>query len=98
LDHVNFRDPKFTRVEMSDMKILDHGTAAVVTCRGTFEGPQFAGDTVFLDVVCQEIIADEPRAFVIRRGMRVGTGSVELPVSYDKARFGCATTDIYPQT
>jgi hypothetical protein len=32
--------PKFTRVEMSDMKIIDHGTAAVVTCRGTNEAPQ----------------------------------------------------------
>jgi len=30
--------PKFTRVEMSDMKIIDHGTAAVVTCRGIYEG------------------------------------------------------------
>jgi hypothetical protein len=25
---------------MSDMKIIDHGTAAVVTCRGTYEAPQ----------------------------------------------------------
>src|SRR6266550_3444148 len=31
--------PKFTRVEMSDMNIIDYGVAAVVTCRGTFEGP-----------------------------------------------------------
>jgi hypothetical protein len=31
--------PKFTRVEMTDMKIIDHGTAAVVTCRGTYESP-----------------------------------------------------------
>jgi hypothetical protein len=31
--------PKFTRVEMSDMNIIDHDVAAVVTCRGTFEGP-----------------------------------------------------------
>ena len=30
--------PKFSRVEMSDMKIIDHGTAAVVTCRGIYEG------------------------------------------------------------
>jgi len=28
---------KFTRVEMSDMTILDQGTAAVVTCTGTYE-------------------------------------------------------------
>jgi hypothetical protein len=31
--------PKFTRVEMSDVNIIDHGVAAVVTCRGTYEGP-----------------------------------------------------------
>lgn len=30
---------KFTRVEMSDMKIVDHGNTAVVTCEGTYEGP-----------------------------------------------------------
>jgi len=30
---------KFTRVEMSDMIIVDHGVAAVVTCTGTYEGP-----------------------------------------------------------
>jgi hypothetical protein len=32
--------PKFTRVEMSSMKIVDHGAAAVVTCNGTYEGSQ----------------------------------------------------------
>ena len=30
---------KFTRVEMSDMIIVDQGVAAVVTCTGTYEGP-----------------------------------------------------------
>src|SRR6185369_5663025 len=30
---------KFTRVEMSEMTILDHGSTAVVTCTGTYEGP-----------------------------------------------------------
>jgi len=29
--------PKFTGVHMSDMQITDHGAAAVVTCRGTYE-------------------------------------------------------------
>jgi uncharacterized protein DUF4440 len=28
--------PKFTRVDMSDITILDHGTAAVVTCKGVY--------------------------------------------------------------
>jgi hypothetical protein len=37
--HQPGKGPKFSRVEISDMKIVDHGTAAVVTCRGTYEGP-----------------------------------------------------------
>ena len=41
---------KFTRVEMSDMKIVDHGVAAVVTCKGKFEGPQFTGTLKFMRV------------------------------------------------
>ena len=32
-------DPKFTRVEMTDMEIVEHGDAAVVTCKGTYESP-----------------------------------------------------------
>ena len=42
--------PKFTRVEMSDMKIIDHGTAAVVTCRGSYEGPKSSASLKFLRV------------------------------------------------
>jgi hypothetical protein len=38
--HQPGHDPKFTRVEMSSMKIVDHGAAAVVTCKGTYEGSQ----------------------------------------------------------
>ena len=34
------RGPKFTRVEMTDMQIIDQGMAAVVTCQGRYEGPQ----------------------------------------------------------
>jgi len=34
------KGPKFTRVEMSGMKIVDHGIAAVVTCQGNYESPQ----------------------------------------------------------
>jgi uncharacterized protein (TIGR02246 family) len=36
--HQPGREQKFTRVEMRDMQILDHGRAAVVTCTGVFEG------------------------------------------------------------
>jgi hypothetical protein len=42
--------PKFTRVEMSDMKIIDHGTAAVVTCRGIYEGPKSSVSLKFMRV------------------------------------------------
>ena len=35
--HQPGKSPKFTDVQMSDMKIIDHGTAAVVTCRGTYK-------------------------------------------------------------
>jgi Domain of unknown function (DUF4440) len=38
--HQPGKGPKFTRVEMSDMRIVDHGLAAGVTCTGTYESPQ----------------------------------------------------------
>ena len=38
--HQPGKRPKFTHVEMSDMKILDHGIAAVVMCKGTYENSQ----------------------------------------------------------
>ena len=41
---------KFTRVERSDMIIIGHGTAAVVTCRGTYEGPQSSVTLKFMRV------------------------------------------------
>ena len=44
------KGPKFTRVEMSNMKITDHGTVAVVTCQGSFERPQFNGTLKFMRV------------------------------------------------
>jgi hypothetical protein len=34
--HKPGRGQKFLDVQMSDMKILDHGVAAVVTCKGTY--------------------------------------------------------------
>jgi uncharacterized protein (TIGR02246 family) len=42
--------PKFTRVEMSELKIVDHGVAAVVTCTGTFEGPRGTATLKFMRV------------------------------------------------
>ena len=44
------KGPKFTKVEMSDFKILEHGLAAVVTCTGTYEGPQWSGTIKFMRV------------------------------------------------
>jgi hypothetical protein len=41
---------KFTRVEMSDMRIIDHGVAAVVTCTGTYEGPNGVATLRFMRV------------------------------------------------
>lgn len=34
------KGPKCTRVEMSDMTIVDHRLAAVVTCKGFYENAQ----------------------------------------------------------
>jgi hypothetical protein len=48
--HQPGKGPKFTRVEITDMKIVDHGSAAVVTCKGVYEGPQFSGTLKFMRV------------------------------------------------
>jgi len=48
--HQPGKAPKFTRVEMSDMTILDHGTAAVVTCTGTFEHARGSATLAFMRV------------------------------------------------
>jgi hypothetical protein len=42
--------PKFTRVDVTNVQIVDHGVAAVVTCTGTFEGPQGTFTLNFLRV------------------------------------------------
>ena len=40
----------FTRVEISDLQIVDHGTAAVVTCKGTFGSAQSSVTLKFMRV------------------------------------------------
>ncbi len=40
----------FTRVEMSDMKIIEHGTAAVVTGKGLYEGANGTHNLKFMRV------------------------------------------------
>ena len=42
--------PKFTRVEMRDMEIVEHGDAAVVTCKGVYESPKGAVTLTFMRV------------------------------------------------
>ncbi len=42
--------PKFTRVEMRDQQVVDHGGAAVVTCTGTYEGPHGSATLRFMRV------------------------------------------------
>jgi hypothetical protein len=44
------KGPKFTRVVMSDVDIIDHETAAVVTCKGTYESPQSTFTLKFMRV------------------------------------------------
>lgn len=52
--HQPGKGQKFTRVEMSDMNIIDHGTAAVVTCKGEFEGPAGRQTLRFMRVWCKK--------------------------------------------
>ena len=42
--------PKFTRVEMADMQVVEHGDAAVVTCKGTYEAPNGSFTLKFMRV------------------------------------------------
>jgi ketosteroid isomerase-like protein len=46
--HQSGKRPKSTRVDNADMRIIDHGTAAVVTCRRIYEGPEFTGTLTFM--------------------------------------------------
>jgi len=45
--------PKFTRVDMSEMVVRDYGQAAVVTCKGYYEGPHWTGTLRFVRVWLQ---------------------------------------------
>jgi hypothetical protein len=48
--HQPGKGPKFTRVEMTDMKVIEHGIAAVVTCKGVYEAPNGTVTLKFLRV------------------------------------------------
>jgi|1185.fasta_scaffold437926_2 hypothetical protein len=48
--HRDGNGPKFTDVEMTDLRVVEHGSVAVVTCTGTFKGPQFSGTLKFMRV------------------------------------------------
>jgi hypothetical protein len=42
--------PMFTKVEMMDYNMIDHGTGVVVTCKGYYEGPKWSGKLKFMRV------------------------------------------------
>jgi hypothetical protein len=44
------KGPKFTAVEVSERRIVDHGSLAVVTCTMVFTGPQWSGTLKFMRV------------------------------------------------
>ncbi len=48
--HIPGNGPKFTKVEMSDYQIFDHGTAVVLTCKGTYESAKWSGSLKFMRV------------------------------------------------
>ena len=48
--HTPGKGQKFTRVEMSDTTIIDHGDCAVVTTTGIFEGPSGVRTLKFMRV------------------------------------------------
>jgi hypothetical protein len=41
---------KFTRVEMTNFKLVEHGPAVVVTCTGVYEGPSGSHTLEFMRV------------------------------------------------
>ncbi len=41
---------KFSRVEMSDVQLVEHGPAVVVTCNGLYEGPGGSHQLTFMRV------------------------------------------------
>jgi hypothetical protein len=43
-------DPIFTRVEMTDMQVVEHDAAAVVTCKGIYQGPSGSFTLKFMRV------------------------------------------------
>jgi hypothetical protein len=74
--------PKFTRVEMSNMNIVEHGTAAVVTCQGAYESPQSSVTLKFMRVWCKKNNRWQHRGFgfkMIRLAGRVRLVRQALP-------------------
>jgi hypothetical protein len=41
---------KFQKVEMRNFVLVEHSPAVVLTCEGTYEGPQFSGTLKFMRV------------------------------------------------
>jgi uncharacterized protein DUF4440 len=43
-------EAKFTKVEMSDFRLVEHGPAVVVTCTGVYQGPKATHTLKFMRV------------------------------------------------
>jgi len=43
-------DAKFTKVEMSDFQLVEHGRGVVVTCTGVYQGPKATHTLKFMRV------------------------------------------------
>lgn len=48
--HQPGKNPKFTDVQMTDLKVVDHGMAAVVTCKGTYKSAEGSKTLKFMRV------------------------------------------------
>jgi uncharacterized protein (TIGR02246 family) len=48
--HQPGKGQKFTKVEMKDIKIVDHNEVAIVTCQGMYEGPALSANLKFMRV------------------------------------------------
>ena len=48
--HQSGQEQKFQKVQMRNFVLVEHSPAVVLTCEGTYEGPQFSGTLTFMRV------------------------------------------------
>jgi len=64
--HQPGKGPKFTHVEMSEMTIVDHGNrGGLLTCQGTYEGPQTSVTLKFMRVWLKKTAAADCGRFYL---------------------------------